>query len=107
MFNILAMFVNNDTIAKYVRGLVGAGFAALLAWKGSWLLPFLTPEVQSAITAAIVGLAVGLWGQMAEKISGPTPAQVDKVVTKATEAGALTATKAAEVKSAVVDDSIK
>lgn len=106
MFNILALFVNNDTIAKYVRGLCAAGFAALLAWKGAWLMPFLTPELQTAVTAAIVGLAVGLWGQVSEKVSAPTTAQTNKVVTIAANAGVITAAKAVEVKAAV-DDSIK
>lgn len=96
---ILAKFVNNDTVAKYTRALVGAGFAALLAWKGAWLLPFLTPEVQTAVTTVIVGLVIGLWGQIAAKVSVPNATETAKVAGKMEEKGLITPQAAAVVKA--------
>lgn len=97
LFNLLARFVNDDVIAKYVRGFVAAGFAALLAWKGAWLMPFLTPEVQTAVTAAIVGLAVGVWGQIAQKVSAPTKTDVVNVMKDAATTGVVPQATAAKV----------
>lgn len=107
LFNAIAMFINQDTIAKYTRALVASGFSALLAWKGGFLLPFLTPEMQTIVTAAVVGLAVGAWSQISSHVSAPTTVQTEKVVAVAVDKGVLTPAKAEEVKIAVVDDSIK
>lgn len=104
--SLIAKFINADTIGGYVRAAVAAGFSALLAWKGGFLMPFFTPEVQTVITAAITAFAVGLWAQVAKQTTAPTPVQAEKVAAIAVSAGVISPAVAAGVKTAV-DESIK
>lgn len=104
--SIIAKFVNADTIGGYVRAAVAAGASALLAWTGSWILPFISAEAQTAVTAAITALLVGLWSQIAKQTTAPTTTQIDKVANEMVKADVLTPKEAEDAK-AKIDESIK
>lgn len=99
ILSIVAKFINADTIGGYVRAAVAAGFSALLAWKGGWLMPFLTPEMQTGVTAAITALAVGFWGQIAKQTTSPTATQTVAVMQNAANTGIVPQQTAAAVKA--------
>lgn len=99
ILSIIAKFVNADTIGGYVRAAVAAGFGALLAWKGGWLVPFATPEVQTAITAALTAALVGIWAQISKNTTAPTATQTVAVTENLKDKGIVTPAIAAAVKA--------
>lgn len=98
LISILAKFINADTIGGYVRAAVAAGTSALLAWTGAWIMPFVSPQMQTAITATITAAIVGLWAQISKNTTAPTATQTVAVISAAAGKGIVTPQTAAAVK---------
>lgn len=106
IFNLIASLVNSDRIGSWCRALVAAA-APWVLLRLPFAQDWFTPEVQGTIATFLSVIAVGIWADFSKKLSAPTVNETAKVVGVAVDKGALTPAKAAEVKAAVVDDSIK
>jgi hypothetical protein len=77
---LITQFINADKVGGYVRGLVAAGLAALIA-KYPPLAGILDPATETALEVAAAGIAVGIWSHVAKRIASGQSA-VSTAVTK-------------------------
>lgn len=66
--DFITKLIDANTIGGWVRAGVAAGLGVLIA-KSPFVASIVTPELQDAIAVAVVGIVVGVWSQIAKKVS--------------------------------------
>jgi hypothetical protein len=70
MMTIVVKLVDTDKLAGWVRAGVAALFGAAASWFGGELVPFLTPDMQTAVGVVLSTIVVGVWSHIAKSVSG-------------------------------------
>ena len=76
IWSIIVRLVNADKLGGWTRALVAVLLGQATGWFGGVLAPFLTPELQQVIAAAVATAVVGFWSDIAKAVANKPAAQV-------------------------------